>query len=215
MRPLYQPLEQFLIRAAFKIPGFQHLLEQQTSGRYSLFRLKKVLKGIINPCQGDVMKINIISPEQNFPLDRAYVVNIMIRSFKGRKDVEVHLYRPWWNQAEEEEYDWGLIVNQSHGRTREDMNKSRKVVMELFTASERDALVGYLRDRYSEKLRLINSAPLSFPVPVGLSPLSMLPENENHGRIRFERIPNYSLPFPVHGFYDLSAHAPILTGEEI
>ena len=172
-------------------------------------------RGAKAPLNGDLMKVSIIPPKQSLPLDRVFVVNIVIRTFKGRKDVEVHLYRPHWDQVEEDKYNWDLIVDQTPGRTREVMEKSRKVVMELFTLGERDALVDYLKDRYSQKLSQINSAPLSFPVPGGLTPLTMLPENENQGRIRFDRIPNYALPFPVHGFYDLSVHAPILTGEEI
>jgi hypothetical protein len=161
------------------------------------------------------MKVNIVSPEKTLPLDRAFVVNIVIRSFKGRRDVEVHLYRPVWDKSEEKEYKWDLLIAQSPGRIRHDeLNKSRHVVMELFTVAERDALVDYLRQRYSEKIVRINSTPMSFPVPEGLMPLSSLPENEDHGRIMFERIPNYTLPFPVHGFYDLSSHSPILTGEE-
>ena len=161
------------------------------------------------------MEINLISPEQNPPLDRVFVVSTVIRSFKGRKDVEVHLYRPWWDQSEEKKYDWDLFLAQLPGQTGKDMEKSRHVVMESFTALERDIIIGYLKERYSQKLRQINSAPLQFPIPGGLVPLSMMSENENHGRIKFERIPNYTLSFPVHGFYDLSAHAPILAGEEI
>ncbi|MFP4083355.1 MAG: hypothetical protein ACLFP9_01990 [Desulfonatronovibrio sp.] len=161
------------------------------------------------------MEINIISPEQKLPLDRAFVVNMVIRSFKGRRDVEVHLYRPAWDQAEEKKYDWDLILAQSPGQMQKELQNSRYVVMESFTLEERDVLVDYLKKRYSRKLRLINSAPLSFPVPQGLVPLSMMPENENYGRIRFERVPNYTLPFNVHGFYDLSVHAPILAEEGV
>lgn len=160
------------------------------------------------------MEVNIVSPEQNLPLERAFVVSIVIRSFKGRKDVEVHLYRPVWDRSEENHHKWDMIISQLPGQIQRDLEKSRHVVMESFTIEERDQLVDYLKERYSQKLRLISSAPLSFPVPGGLMPLSMMPENEDQGRIRFERIPNYTLPFPVHGFYDLSAHSPILTGEE-
>lgn len=161
------------------------------------------------------MQINIIPPEQKLPLDRAFVVNMVIRSFKGRRDVEVHLYRPAWDQSEEKKHDWDLILAQSPGHTQKEMQNSRHVVMEAFTMEERDVLVEYLKDRYTRKIRLINSAPLSFPVPQGLVPLSMMPENENYGRIRFERVPNYPLIFCVHGFYDLSVHAPILAEEGI
>lgn len=170
----------------------------------------------MRPFYGDIMKVNIVSPEKKLPLDRAFVVNIVIRSFKGRRDVEVHLYRPDWAPTEEKEYNWDLIIAQSPGQvSHEEIKKSRHMVMELFTASERDALVTYLKERYSQKLVRINSTPMSFPVPEGLMPLSLLPENEDHGRIMFERIPNYTLPFPVHGFYDLSSHSPILAGDEV
>ncbi|MFO7728531.1 MAG: hypothetical protein R6X11_09390 [Desulfonatronovibrio sp.] len=161
------------------------------------------------------MEVNIISPEQKLPLDRAFVVNVIIRSFKGRRDVEVHLYRPAWDSLEEKKYNWDLILAQSPGQMQKEMQNSRHVVMESFTMEERDVLVEYLRNRYSRKISLVNSAPLSFPVPQGLVPLSMMPENENYGRIRFERVPNYTLPFDVHGFYDLSVHAPILAEEGI
>lgn len=161
------------------------------------------------------MEINIISPEQKLPLDRAFVVNMIIRSFKGRRDVEVHLYRPTWDQSEEQKYNWDLILAQSPGQMQKEMQNSRHVVMESFTMEERDVLVNYLGDRYSRKIRLINSASLSFPVPQGLLPLSIMPENENYGRIRFELVPNYTLPFQVHGFYDLSVHAPILAEEGV
>lgn len=156
---------------------------------------------------------NIISPEKNLPLDRAFVINAVIRTFKGRRDVEVYLYRPLWDPTEENIYNWDLILTHSPGQTQQELQKSRQVVMESFTVEERDTIVEYLEDRYSRKLKLISSAPLSFPVPGGLTPLAMMPENENYGRIRFDRIPNYSLSFPVHGFYDLSAHAPILTDD--
>ncbi|MCA1742861.1 MAG: hypothetical protein ABR542_00365 [Desulfonatronovibrio sp.] len=161
------------------------------------------------------MDINIIPPEKSLPLDRAYIVNIVIKSFKGRKDVEVHLYRPEWDEAEEKKYDWDRILSQSLDSIREDLNKSKQVVMETYTLEERDQLVDYLEKRYSDRLKVINSVPLSFPVPAGLMPLSLMQENENHGRIKFDLVPNYTLNFPVHGFYDLSAHSPILASDDV
>ncbi|MFW5730613.1 MAG: hypothetical protein ACOCV7_03090 [Desulfonatronovibrionaceae bacterium] len=161
------------------------------------------------------MQINVAEPDNGLPVDRAYIVNIVIKSFKGRKDVEVHLYRPFWDESEEDLYDWDRAVAQDPSRTRAEFGRSRQVVLESFTPDERDRLIEYLQTRYIQRISTINSAFLSFPVPSGLMPLSMMPENENFGRIKFDQIPNYSLEFPVHGFYDLSAHSPIIAGEEI
>lgn len=161
------------------------------------------------------MDINIIPPEKCLPIDRAFIVNIVIKSFKGRKNVDVHLYRPEWDEAEEKLYDWDRIVSQSPDSTRDDLKKSSQVVMETYTIEERDQLVDYLKERYADRLKLINSVPLSFPVPAGLMPLSIMQENENHGRIKFDLVPNYTLNFPVHGFYDLSAHSPILASDDV
>ncbi|WP_045210694.1 hypothetical protein [Desulfonatronovibrio magnus] len=161
------------------------------------------------------MELSITTPDQTLPIHRAFIVNIVIKSFKGRKNVEVHLYRPQWDKAEEQSYPWDRLLVQPPSQTKDKVDKSRQVILESFTEAERDQLIDYLKERYQDRLTLINSAFLSFPVPAGLMPLSMMPENENFGRIRFELIPNYSLDFQVHGFYDLGAHAPILTGEEL
>ncbi|WP_028574086.1 hypothetical protein [Desulfonatronovibrio hydrogenovorans] len=161
------------------------------------------------------MKKNIAAARKTLPLDRAYVVSVVIKSFKGRRNVEVHLYRPTWKRSEEDSCNWELILGGSLQGKESDLSKSRKVVMESFTEEERDILVDYLEGRYSAKLAAINSMPLSFPVPPGLNPLSGMPENENLGRIRFDQIPNYPLSFAVHGVYDLSMHSPILTSEEV
>ncbi len=160
------------------------------------------------------MEINIIPPESSLPLARAFVLNMVIKSFKGRKDVEIHLYRPQWDPSEEDAYNWDTVIQKSPGQAQNEMINSRQVILESFVLEERDSILDYLKSRYFQKLKVINSAPLPFPLPAGLTPLSMMPENNNYGRIRLERVPRYPLAFPVHGFYDLSAHSPILTGEE-
>ncbi len=160
------------------------------------------------------MEINIVPLSQNLPLERGYVVNMVIKSFKGRKDVEVHLYRSAWDPEEEAAYDWENIL----GKTPEQMSLEEqdaiKVIMESFDRFERDELVRYLKTRYAQKISAINSAPLPFPIPQGLIPLHLMPEDENHGRIRLEKVPNYTLDFSVHGYYDLSDHPPILEDEQ-
>lgn len=160
------------------------------------------------------MEINIVAPEQDLPLERVYVVNMNIKSFKGRKNVEVHLFRGYWDQQEVEAYDWPRILGKSLQEMDDGEKDAVRVIMEAFNRSERDQLVQYLQNRYAGRLTAINSATLPFPVPSGLAPLTAMPEDENLGRIRLEKVPNYPLDFSVHGFYDLSAHPPILRDEQ-
>ncbi|WP_291321108.1 hypothetical protein [Desulfonatronospira sp.] len=161
------------------------------------------------------MEINIAAPVQEPPLDRAYVVNMSIKSFKGRKDVEVHLFRGHWDQQELEAYNWSIILGKSLQEMEAGERDAVRVIMEAFTRAERDRLVQYLQSRYSGRLTSINSAALPFPVPAGVVPLADMPEDENHGRIHLEKVPHYPLDFSVQGFYDLSAHPPILQDDQI
>lgn len=143
---------------------------------------------------------------------RGHVASICIRAFKGRRDVLVHLFRPDW-AAKEESYPWPELVRQEpaneSGAGRGD---SRIVVLESFTREEMDLIVAYLSTRYADRLTRISVNSLEFPVPAGLLPLSSMPEGKDIGRIRFEIVPRYPLPFSVHGLYDLSQHKPMAPG---
>ncbi len=141
---------------------------------------------------------------------RCHVATICIRAFKGRKDVVVHLFRPQW-EPEEEDCPWAELVQEdadaSGGR-----GNSREVVLESFTADEMDRIVEYLAGRYADRLTRIATNVLSFPLPAGLLPLRSMPEGKDIGRIRFEIVPGYPLPFTMHGLYDLSQHKPMDPG---
>lgn len=140
---------------------------------------------------------------------RGHVATICIRAFKGRRDVLVHLFRPDWT-ADEEVYPWPQLVQDAPpsqpGAGRGD---SRAVVLESFTREEMDRIVDYLASRYADRLTRISVNSLDFPLPPGLLPLSSMPEGKDIGRIRFEIVPRYPLPFTVHGLYDLSQHKPM------
>lgn len=146
------------------------------------------------------------------PCPRGYVATICIRCFKGRKDVLVHLFRPAWEPTEAEAYPWSALI-------RADMEpvtprgNSQNVILESFTRDELEQLVRYLADRHADRLVRIVTNVLDFPVPAGLLPLSSMPEGKDMGRIRFEIVPGYTLPFPVHGLYDLSLHKPMDQGD--
>jgi hypothetical protein len=142
------------------------------------------------------------------PCPRGYVATICIRVFKGRRDVVVHLFRP--ERLPAETYSWAELVEESAADT--GRGDSREVILESFTREELDQLVTYLAARYTDRLTAITTNVLHFPLPAGLLPLGSMPEGKDIGRIRFEIVPGYALPFIVHGLYDLSQHKPMDQG---
>ncbi|KUG29342.1 hypothetical protein ASZ90_000760 [hydrocarbon metagenome] len=161
------------------------------------------------------MEIDIVPADNKLPIDRAYTLSIVIKSFKGRKDVEVHLFRPEWDKAEEKQYDWNALMGDLLVPDLEvSLESCRRVVLEAFTEKERDQLVGYLKDRYQDRLAAIRSCSLNFPIPLGLVALSELSEGKDSGFVNFDKVPNFPLPFAVRGFFDLSQHRPLLEGAD-
>lgn len=143
---------------------------------------------------------------------RGYVATICIRVFKGRRDVLVHLFRPDWT-SEGADYPWPDLVQEDPGRDPStSRGDSRAVLLESFNREEMDQIVEYLGIRYADRLTRISINSLEFPLPAGLLPLNSMPEGKDIGRIRFEIVPHYPLPFAVHGLYDLSQHKPMDQG---
>jgi hypothetical protein len=160
------------------------------------------------------MQVNVSdAPEAS--TERIYAISIVIRSFKGRRDVEVHLFRQDWDESEFSAYDWDKLIGQPLEPNIEyDEGSSRRIILEAFTREERDAVVDYLRERYENRLSRIDACALDLPVPAGLPPLSTYPEGKSIGFIRFDEIPNYPLDFKFRGLYDLSRHEPLVRDEE-
>ncbi len=161
------------------------------------------------------MELNILIPDSPPPVERVYTVSMVIRSFKGRRNVEVHLFRPDYDPNEVDKYNWDkLIGDPVHPDVQVNLESPKYIVLESFTLEERDAIVEYLKDRYGERLETISSGPLALPVPLGMPALSEIPGGKTLGFIHFELVPNYTLPFAVHGLYDLAQHDPLVRGEE-
>ncbi|MFW6323920.1 MAG: hypothetical protein ACOC0U_02550 [Desulfovibrionales bacterium] len=158
------------------------------------------------------MKVNDITPASSLPTIRNTVVSITIKSFKGRRDVDVHLFRAKWDPEEMATIDWPHVLEET--AQNEQTERSKQFLMEAFTRQEKETLVRYLMERYSDRLSEITASPLTFPIPTGIAPLSRIPLGSDIGVIRFERIPNYTLPFIVHGLYDLSQHRPLVSVQE-
>jgi hypothetical protein len=157
------------------------------------------------------MDIDIATPDRALPVERAWVISMTIKSFKGRKDVEVHLFRPDYDTAEAEGYDWdALLGDPVHPELPVDLQASRRVLLEAFTPEERDQVLEYLKSTYEDRVSQVVAAPMDLPIPLGLPPLSDIPEGKSIGFIRFDKLPNYSLPFGLRGFYDLAQHEPLV-----
>lgn len=156
-------------------------------------------------------KIEMDCPQ---PIDRAYSITMTIRAFKGRKNVDVHLFRSQWDEEEMEIYDWRVLLGPPLDPSMQDPKGSRHILLESFTPEEVDTILNYLKEKYSTRLTAVTARPLTFPIPLGLKALSDMYEGKDIGLIRFEKIPSYSLDIPLHGLYDLSLHRPIAEMEE-
>jgi hypothetical protein len=152
------------------------------------------------------MDIDIAIPQSPPPTPFAHTLSMVIKSFKGRRNVEVHLFRSVWDEASEASLPWKTLLE---GECPGPGEAGRRVVMEAFTEAERDRIVDYLKAQYSTRLAAIRSVPLRFPVPARLCGLSEAEPGKTIGFIEFQKIPSYPLDIPLKGFYDLNRHPPI------
>lgn len=157
----------------------------------------------------------IVPTQYDLPLDRFYIVAITLNTFKGRRHVDVQIFRP--NAADDEleplrglglvaPADPSVPAEVLQGATEE---AALRCILEAFTAEESRALADYLEQRYAEHIEKITVCPMDIPVPMGVAPLAGITEGKSTGFIRFETVRDYPLSFPAHGFYDLEAHAPL------
>ncbi|MBU1610403.1 MAG: hypothetical protein KKC99_01025 [Proteobacteria bacterium] len=160
------------------------------------------------------MQITIESSDTPLTGLRAYALTITIKSFKGRRGVDVHLFRPQWDPEEEEIYDWNMLIGDPMPGAPGDADSTRRMIMESFTEEERDRIVEFLKEQYSGRLDAITARPMEFPVPLGLPALSDMSEGKDIGFIRFDRIPSYSLDIPLSGLYDLARHEPLVDQDD-
>ena len=157
----------------------------------------------------------IIPAPPDAPLDRIYIITLTMPTFKGRRNVEAHLFKADPDEQELETLDSGKLVGKNYEEIDESLPQGTErdalqAVLEAFTAEEGNQILDYLKQRYSEQISLITVCPLELPIPLGVMPLSAIPEGRTMGFIRFDAVRDYPLPFAVHGFYDLDAHEPLV-----
>ena len=155
------------------------------------------------------MDITILNPDTTLPAERAFSISMVIRSFKGRRDVEVHLFRSQWDPEEYEGMDWERLLGDPISPSSTDLEGSKRIILEAFTDAERDTIVDYLKMQYSTRLTALRSAPIPFPVPAGLTGFTQVMAGKGIGFIEFAKIPSYPLKMPLMGIYDLNQHPPM------
>ena len=161
----------------------------------------------------------IIPAPPDAPLERAYIITLTIHTFKGRRNVEAHLFRADPDPTAAEMLDARELVGPPQADMRPaDIETARndalRVVLEAFTAEEGNLVLDYLKERYAEQIARVTVCPLELPVPLGVMPLSAVPEGKSMGFIRFDEARAYPLPFRVRAFYDLDAAEPLVGERE-
>ncbi|MDZ7760322.1 MAG: hypothetical protein U5L00_08725 [Desulfovermiculus sp.] len=153
---------------------------------------------------------------QDSPVARGFAISMVVSIFRGHKDVEIHLFRAHWDAEEEGQYDWQKILGEPLRRDQPvDPEGSRQVFLETLNREEKDALIDYLQTRYAAKLSSIKVSLLPLPIPIGLTPLSSVAENQKFGRIHLHKIPHYPLQFAIDGLFSLSQHQPYTEQQDV
>ncbi len=161
------------------------------------------------------MEYRIIAASPLIELERIYLIQVTLKSFKGRKDVIAYLFK---KDIDETELDALLamdLVDKANSDTPQGAtaNDALLSILEAFTAEEGNIVLDYLKDRYAEQITEVVVSPIELPITLGMVPFSAIPEGKTMGFIRFDAVGDYSLPFVIHGFYDLDAHETLMDAD--
>lgn len=156
------------------------------------------------------MEVNFLRAEERPLFPRAYVASLRLANFKGRKDVEAHVFRCGWPESELAEIEGLDLVGPPDPAMPPDLvaastkEQALKCVLEAFTEEEAALLAKYLEDKYADQIVSLYIAPLNLPAPLGVAPLAEIPEGPESGFIKLDKAPGYDLPFKARAYYDLS-----------
>ena len=163
------------------------------------------------------MRKSILPANGSEPTPRVYSMSVIIKSFKGRKNVQAHLFRYGISSDELKNMETEGCIETDRSKYSHlphlngSLEDTKHMVLENFTAQERDHIIKYLEKRYASRLEAIEAGPVIFPIPQGTMPLCSIPEGKSMGFIKFESVPDYPLPFNFRGFYDLDQHEPLIS----
>ncbi|MFI3272404.1 MAG: hypothetical protein R3Y11_09940 [Pseudomonadota bacterium] len=188
----------------------------------------------IVPAAADAIAIPCVdarTPEEQAHAYVRHVIALTIKTFKGRRQVELLLFKanpvarfimgsdeailaklralplvaaaPQAGDAIFDEVEPEVIKNANP-------DDALRSILESFTEAERDMVIDYVSKRYAASIEAIDACPLELPVPLGVRPLASLPEGKAMGFVHFERAQNYKLPFVLKGLYNLDQHEPMM-----
>lgn len=157
------------------------------------------------------VQTQIFPADDTVTIDRVYSISITIRSFKGRRNVEAHIFRSEPMVDDTVAYDWDSLIGEPMDPEHPgDIEDVKKTLLETFTAEERDTVIAYIAERYGSHLECITACPVELPIPLGVTPLSSITAGKTLGFIKFDTALNYPLSFPVRGFFDIAQHDPLV-----
>lgn len=140
--------------------------------------------------------------------ERIYIAAATLKELRGRKNVEVQLFRPGATAEEMAALrDQGLVGDPPPEMPKEllagaTMENALACLLEAFTAAETEQLAAYLQERYADQVERLVICPMTLPVPLGVGPLAQIPESDSSGFLNFDLAPDYPLPFRFRGFYE-------------
>lgn len=156
------------------------------------------------------MEKHIIEAPADAPISRIYIMGAVLKHFKGRSDVEIHIFRHGADDGELAALQGRNLVGPADpevppealaGATEE---AALRCLLEAFTKEEADALADWLETRYADQISDLYVSPMDLPVPLGVGPLGLVPSGRTNGFICFDAVHGYPLPFVARGYYDLA-----------
>lgn len=158
---------------------------------------------------GVEMETEFVWADQESLPDRKYIAVATLGNFRGHNNIELHIFR---TDASKEELDSlrGLnLVGAADPLMPKELlagateDNALACILEAFTKEEAILLEKYLADHYGSQIKNLIICPMNLPVPLGVGPLSQIPEGQKSGFINFDLSKNFDLPFKFKGYYDL------------
>ena len=142
------------------------------------------------------MECEFIWAEDEARLPRRYIAVATLNNFRGKKNVEAHIFRTGASENEMEALKYKNLVSPADpsvpaevlsGATEE---MALACLLEAFTRDEALKLANYLENRYKTQISRLEICPMNLPAPFGIGPLAMIPETE---KIQLKRFAFYHL----------------------
>lgn len=156
------------------------------------------------------MECEFVWAENDENLPRRYIAVATLNNFRGKKNVEAHIFRTGATDEEMESIRGRELVSPPDPSVPAEVLKGATedmalaCLLEAFTREEALKLASYLENRYKTQISRLEICPMTLPAPFGIGPLSMIPEGETSGFINFDKASDFNLGFSFKAYYELS-----------